>query len=43
MAVFSASASPAIRSQIQAMTRLFSPKPGQRNLPSGLLRNQFTR
>ena len=31
------------RSMIHLSTRMFSPKPGQRNLPSSPLRNQFTR
>ena len=30
------------RSMIHLRTRMFSPKPGQRNLPSASLRNQFT-
>ncbi len=42
MAVFSASVRPSTRSMIQASTRLFSPKPGQMNLPFSSLRNQFT-
>jgi hypothetical protein len=30
------------RSMIHLSTRMFSPKPGQRNFPSAPLRNQFT-
>ena len=37
-----ASASPSQRRKIHASTRLFSPKPGHRNLPSSSLRNQLT-
>ena len=33
---------PSTRSHIHFRTRLFSPKPGQSHLPSGLFRNQFT-
>ncbi len=36
------SARPRARSTIHLSTRMFSPKPGQRNLPSASLRNQFT-
>jgi hypothetical protein len=42
MAVSTASPSPFTRSTIHFSTRLLSPKPGQRNLPSAPLRNQFT-
>ena len=42
MAVSRAPAVPSQRSKIHLSTRLFSPKPGQRQLPSSLLRNQFT-
>jgi hypothetical protein len=34
---------PRARSTIHLSTRMFSPKPGQRNLPSLSLRNQFTK
>ena len=37
-----ARARPRTRSTIHFRTRMFSPKPGQRNLPSASLRNQFT-
>ena len=37
-----ASARPCTRSTIHFSTRMFSPKPGQRNLPSSSLRNQLT-
>ena len=40
--VSTASALPSQRRKIQASTRLFSPKPGHRNLPSASLRNQLT-
>ena len=36
------SRSPSSRRQIHSSTREFSPKPGQRNAPSALLRNQLT-
>ena len=35
-------ARPRTRSTIHLRTRMFSPKPGQRNLPSASLRNQLT-
>ena len=38
-----ASALPSRRSTIHLSTRLFSPKPGQMNLPSSSLRNQLTK
>ena len=40
--VSTASASPSQRRKIHSSTRLFSPNPGHRNLPSSLLRNQLT-
>ncbi len=40
--VSTASAVPSQRRKTQASTRLFSPKPGQRNFPSSSLRNQLT-
>ena len=42
IAVGCASACPFSRSVIHFSTRLFSPKPGQANLPSAFFRNQFT-
>ena len=42
MAVSTASAVPSRRSTTHLSTRLLSPKPGHRNLPSSPLRNQLT-
>ena len=42
IAVSTASPSPAQRRKTHSSTRLFSPNPGQRNLPSSSLRNQLT-
>ena len=36
-------ASPESRSMIHFRTRLFSPKPGHKNLPDSSLRNQLTK
>ena len=41
--VSTASAVPSQRRKTHSRTRLFSPKPGQRNLPSSSLRNQLTK
>ncbi len=40
--VSTAAAVPSIRSTAHFSTRMFSPKPGHRNLPSASRRNQFT-
>ena len=40
--VSTVSPSPAQRRKTHSSTRLFSPKPGQMNLPSASLRNQLT-